>query len=395
MDRASAELDTASWQRVLTEAAALGVLQVHFSGGEPTVRRDLLDLVGHANEVQLYSNLITSGVTLTAPYLAALRTAGLDHIQLSFQDADSEVGDRIGGMPGGHARKLAAARLIREAGFPLTANFVVHRQNLERLPAMIALGEGMGAGRIEVAHVQYYGWGLLNRDALLPTPTVRSTRPIPSSPRPGEGCRAALVIDYVTPDYYAARPKSCMGGWGRQFLNVTPSGRVLPCHAAETLTDLTFPSVRDASLGGDLAQQPGVPALPWHGMDARTLPQLRPAGGRLGRLPLPGLRTDRATPPPPTRPARCRPTTPSWRPPWMSARSEDFVYRRIGGSGITQAPVTRQITSPTSSAISRERPSAASVTPTGTPVGNFLVPAPESPTGYRAADRTGVHSRTE
>ena len=215
MDRASAELDTATWQRVLTEAAELGVLQIHFSGGEPTVRRDLLDLVRHANAAQLYSNLITSGVTLTGPLLVALRTAGLDHIQLSFQDSEHEGGDRIGGMPGGHARKRVAARLIREAGFPLTANFVVHRQNLARLPAMIALGEAMGAGRIEIAHVQYYGWGLLNRDALLPTPAqIDEADAIVAVAR--DRLQGRLVIDYVTPDYYAARPKSCMGGWGRQ-----------------------------------------------------------------------------------------------------------------------------------------------------------------------------------
>jgi len=247
MERASSELDTASWQRVLAEAAALGVLQVHFSGGEPTVRRDLTTLVACARDLQLYSNLITSGVTLTVESLAALRAAGLDHVQLSFQDANSEGGDRIGGKPGGHARKLAAARLIREAGFPLTANFVVHRQNLARLPAMIALGEAMGAGRIEIAHVQYYGWGLLNRDALLPTAEqIDQADAIVAEAR--RRLHGAVIIDYVTPDYYAARPKSCMGGWGRQFLNVTPSGHVLPCHAAESLTGLTFPSVQTASL---------------------------------------------------------------------------------------------------------------------------------------------------
>jgi PqqA peptide cyclase len=247
MERASAELDTASWKRVLEQAASLGVLQVHFSGGEPTVRRDLLDLVGHARAMQLYSNLITSGVTLTAESLAALRAAGLDHVQLSFQDAENEGDDRIGGMPGGHARKLVAAALIRDAGFPLTANFVVHRQNLDRLPAMLALGEQLGAGRIEIAHVQYYGWGLLNRDALMPTADqVDKADAVVAAAR--QRLHGKVVIDYVTPDYYAARPKACMGGWGRQFLNITPAGRVLPCHAAESLTGLQFPSVRDSSL---------------------------------------------------------------------------------------------------------------------------------------------------
>ncbi len=247
LERASVELDTASWKRVLEQAAALGVLQVHFSGGEPTARRDLLALVAHARDMQLYSNLITSGVTLTADSLAALRVAGLDHVQLSFQDAETEGGDRIGGMPGGHARKLVAAKLIREAGFPLTANFVVHRQNLGRLPSMLALGEQLGAGRIEIAHVQYYGWGLLNRDALMPTADqIDLADAVVAEAR--QRLQGKLVIDYVTPDYYAARPKACMGGWGRQFLNVTPSGRVLPCHAAESLTGLHFPSVRDATL---------------------------------------------------------------------------------------------------------------------------------------------------
>ena len=247
LERVAGELDTATWKRVLDEAAALGVLQVHFSGGEPAVRRDLPELVAHARDRQLYSNLITSGVTLTGQSLAELRAAGLDHVQLSFQDADSAGGDRIGGMAGGHARKLAAARLIREAGFPLTANFVVHRQNLERLPAMLALGEQIGAGRIEIAHVQYYGWGLLNRDALMPNAAqIDDADAVVAAAR--ERLRGRMVIDYVTPDYYAARPKACMGGWGRQFLNVTPSGRVLPCHAAETLTGLDFPSVHDAAL---------------------------------------------------------------------------------------------------------------------------------------------------
>jgi pyrroloquinoline quinone biosynthesis protein E len=255
MERAAGELDTATWQRVLTEAAALGVLQVHFSGGEPMVRRDLADLVSHARDLQLYSNLITSGVTLTAESLAVLRHAGLDHVQLSFQDSETGGGDRIGGMPGGHARKLAAAGLIRDAGFPLTANFVVHRQNLARLPAMLALGEAIGAGRIEIAHVQYYGWGLLNRDALMPTAAqIDAADTVVAAAR--DRLRGRLVIDYVTPDYYAARPKACMGGWGRQMVNVTPAGRVLPCHAAETLTGLPFPSVREAGLAEIWASDP-------------------------------------------------------------------------------------------------------------------------------------------
>ncbi len=256
MERAAGELDTAGWLRVLDEAAALGVLQVHLSGGEPTARKDLLQIVQRAAERGLYSNLITSGVTLDAGSLAALAAAGLDHVQLSFQDAEAAGGDRIGGYRGGHARKLATARLITEAGLPLTANFVVHRQNLERLPEMLALGEALGASRIEIAHVQYYGWALVNRAALMPTRAQldAATTAVEAA---RVRLRGRITIDYVVPDYYAARPKACMGGWAQRIINITPGGLALPCHAAETLPGFVFPSVRTASLGAIWREDPG------------------------------------------------------------------------------------------------------------------------------------------
>jgi PqqA peptide cyclase len=247
LERAAGELDTVTWLRVLDEAAELGVLQVHFSGGEPTARRDLPDLVRRAAQRQLYSNLITSGVLLDERMLAGLVEAGLDHVQLSFQDVETANAERIGGMAGAQAKKYAAAELIQRAALPLTLNFVIHRQNADHLPAMIALGTELGAERIEVAHVQYYGWGLVNRDLLLP-----SREQLDAATAEVEAARVRLkgrmVIDYVTPDYYAERPKSCMGGWGRRFINVTPVGKVLPCHAAETIPGVAFPSVRDESL---------------------------------------------------------------------------------------------------------------------------------------------------
>ena len=247
LDAPKSELSTDEWFRVLDQAAAIGILQVHFSGGEPMARRDLPQLVAHASAAGLYTNIITSGVLLTDEAMATLLDAGIDHIQISFQDAEPTQGDRIGGYHGGHARKLEAARRIREAGLPLTANFVIHRQNIERIEAMIALGEALGAERIEVAHTQYYGWALLNRDALLPsraqldyvTGVVTAAR---------ERLKGRVAIDYVVPDYYAARPKACMGGWGNRFINISPSGKALPCHAAETLPGFTFPSVRDQTL---------------------------------------------------------------------------------------------------------------------------------------------------
>ena len=248
LSRASAELDTATWKRVFTQAAELGVLQVHFSGGEPLVRRDLAELVRHANEIGLYGNLITSGIHLDAARLKELVEAGLEHVQLSFQDADTVSGDRIAGLAGSQVAKRQVARLVREAGLPLTVNAVVHRQNLDRLGEIIDLAVELGADRLEVAHVQYYGWALRNRAALLP-----SRRQLDAATAAVEAARVRLagimVIDYVVPDYYAHRPKACMGGWGRRFLNVSPAGRVLPCHAAETLPGFDFPSVNEASLG--------------------------------------------------------------------------------------------------------------------------------------------------
>jgi pyrroloquinoline quinone biosynthesis protein E len=241
------ELSTAAWQRVIDEAAALGVLQIHFSGGEPTARRDLPELVGHAHAAGLYSNLITSGVLLDEARFDRLVGAGLDHAQLSIQDIDPASAERIGHYPGAQAKKLAFARQVRAAGLPLTLNAVVHRQNLERLPAMIELAIDLDCGRLEVAHVQYYGWGLVNRGALIPTRAQieAATRTVVEARQRLAG---KLVIDYVVPDYYARRPKACMGGWGRQFLNITPNGRVLPCHAAESIPGLGFESVTERPL---------------------------------------------------------------------------------------------------------------------------------------------------
>jgi pyrroloquinoline quinone biosynthesis protein E len=247
LERAAGELDTETWCRVFDEAAALGVLQIHFSGGEPMARRDLPDLVRHAASRGLYGNLITSAVLLNEATLGELIEAGLDHVQVSFQDAEPAGGDRIGGYRGGHEKKLAAARLVFASGLPLTLNFVVHRLNLERLEDMIALGLDLGARRIEVAHVQYYGWGLANRDALLP-----SREQLDRATETVEAARVRLkdrmVIDYVVPDYYASRPKACMGGWARRFVNISPSGKALPCHAAESLPGFDFPSVKTQSL---------------------------------------------------------------------------------------------------------------------------------------------------
>jgi pyrroloquinoline quinone biosynthesis protein E len=217
LEQAVQELSTAEWGRVFQEAATLGVLQLHVSGGEPAARRDLEAIIAYASNAGLYTNLITSGVSLDGQRLAALTAAGLDHVQLSIQAADAATSNRIGGMPGGHGRKLAFARLVREAGLPLTVNAVLHRQNLDTLPAMIELALTLGAA----------------------TATITEAR---------VALRGRLLIDDVAPDYHARRPKACMGGWGSSVLVVTPSGKVLPCHAAAGLPGFEFPNVRTASL---------------------------------------------------------------------------------------------------------------------------------------------------
>ncbi|HEY3637008.1 MAG TPA: pyrroloquinoline quinone biosynthesis protein PqqE [Rhizomicrobium sp.] len=246
LDRAGTELPTEDWLRVLGEAANLGCMQVHFSGGEPTARRDLERLIEGASAHGLYSNLITSGVLLDEARIARLAAAGLEHVQLSFQDSEPESANRIAGFAG-HQKKLDVAGLVRAAGLPLTANFVVHRQNIERIGAMIELAVSLGAQRSEIAHVQYYGWALKNRGALIPTrDQLESATVIVEAAR--KRLNGVLVIDYVVPDYYAKRPKACMGGWGRRFLNITPSGKVLPCHAAESIEGLVFENVRERPL---------------------------------------------------------------------------------------------------------------------------------------------------
>ncbi|WP_424971747.1 pyrroloquinoline quinone biosynthesis protein PqqE [Dinoroseobacter sp. S76] len=242
MARKEAELDTETWTRVFREAAELGVLQLHLSGGEPVSRRDLVPLVEAARTAGLYTNLITSGIGLTERRLAELDEAGLDHIQLSLQGTNPEMADEIGGYKGGFDRKMQVAEWIGAIGFPLTLNAVLHRRNLHQLPRALEMALEMGARRIEVATVQFHGWALKNRDALMPTrEQAREATAIVAEAR--ARLKGQLVIDYVPADYHEDYPKRCMGGWGTSGLNVTPDGTVLPCHAAQSIPHLSFDNV--------------------------------------------------------------------------------------------------------------------------------------------------------
>ena len=247
LDRRSKELDTQAWKRVFSEAAALGVLHVHLSGGEPAVRQDIVELTAHCAQLGLYTNLITSGVGPAEDHLDDLSAAGLDHVQLSIQAAHAVNAEKIGGMRGAHARKLDFARRVVAHGLPLTVNAVIHRGNIGEVGEIIALAVTMQARRVEIAHTQYYGWAQLNRAALMPTRT-QADASIALVEKARERLKGQIVIDLVVPDYYSIYPKPCTGGWGRRTLNVTPSGKVLPCHAAETIPSLDFWSVQDHSL---------------------------------------------------------------------------------------------------------------------------------------------------
>jgi len=245
--RCEDELTTDEWLRVLREARRTGAVQCGFSGGEPMLREDLEILVGEAHRLGFYTNLLTSGVGLNEPRIAALKQAGLDHIQLSFQDSTREVNDFLS-----HTRtfelKQNIAHLIKSHDYPMVMNVVIHRLNIDHIGRIIEMAAELGAEYLELANTQFYSWALLNRDHLLPSKEqlVQAER-ITNEWRERLGQR--MKIFFVVPDYHEKRPKKCMNGWGNVFLTVTPDGTALPCHTARMLPGLAFPNVRDTNVG--------------------------------------------------------------------------------------------------------------------------------------------------
>ena len=240
------ELATDEWRSVFQQCGALGMLHAHFTGGEPLARADLGELIAAARAAGLYTNLITSGIGLNEQRLQALVDAGLDHIQISFQDSQEESANWIAGAKA-HAHKIELSHAIQKHKIAFTVNLVVHRQNLDHLEEMIAFSEQLRPERIEIAHTQYYGWALANRAALLPTraQVEKAVEVVAAAERRLAG---RIRIDSVVPDYYAKFPKACMGGWGRRLMLINPAGKVLPCHAAEVLPGLSFENVREKGL---------------------------------------------------------------------------------------------------------------------------------------------------
>jgi pyrroloquinoline quinone biosynthesis protein E len=242
----SSELSTQEWIDVFQQAGKLGVLHAHFTGGEPLARPDLRELVAGARAAGLYTNLITSGIGLNEVRLQGLVDAGLDHIQVSLQDSREDSANWIAGAKA-HAHKIELSRIIRRHKIAFTVNLVIHRQNIDHLDEMIACIEQLAPERMEIAHTQYYGWALRNRAALLPT-RAQLDRAVEVVAAAEQRLAGRIRIDSVVPDYYARFPKACMGGWGQRLVLINPSGRVLPCHAAEVIPGMTFENVREQSL---------------------------------------------------------------------------------------------------------------------------------------------------
>lgn len=242
----SSELSTAEWVNILQQAGKLGMLHAHFTGGEPLARPDLTELIAAARAAGLYTNLITSGIGLAEKRLQALVEAGLDHIQLSFQDSREDSANWIAGAKA-HAYKIELSSMIRRHKIAFTVNLVVHRQNIDHIEEMIAFIEELAPQRIEIAHTQYYGWALQNRAALLPT-RPQLEKAVQAVEAAEKRLAGRIRVDSVVPDYYARFPKACMGGWGRRLMLINPAGKVLPCHAAEVIPGLAFENVREQTL---------------------------------------------------------------------------------------------------------------------------------------------------
>ncbi|HTQ04576.1 MAG TPA: pyrroloquinoline quinone biosynthesis protein PqqE [Polyangiaceae bacterium] len=259
LGRAEDELDTATWIRVLREAAELGVLQLNLTGGEPLARADLEALVAAARANELYVNLITSAVPADAERLARLAAAGLDSIQVSVQDTDAAGAAWVAGRDASESKRRMAAA-ARALGLPLTLNVVIHRGNIARLPAFVALAEELGATRLELANTQYLGWALANRDALLPSRAALE-RARQQARDAAERLRGKIEVLFVLPDYYTELPRACMDGWARRYLLVTPSGLALPCHQAARIETLEWQNVRDHSLGAIWHESPAFRAF--------------------------------------------------------------------------------------------------------------------------------------
>jgi len=240
------ELNTEDWLRVLSEARAMGAVQLGFSGGEPLIRQDLTELVRHARQLGYFSNLITSGYGMTEAKIVELKEAGLDHIQVSIQSPEKTLNDELAGTES-YDHKKEVARLVKKNGYPMVLCVVIHRKNIHQMHDILAMASDLGADYLELANTQYYGWAHLNRDQLLPTKEqFVEAESIAQAYK--EKVKGKMKIYYVVPDFYEDRPKACMNGWGTTFLTIAPDGTALPCHSARELPGLDCPNVKDMNV---------------------------------------------------------------------------------------------------------------------------------------------------
>ena len=245
-DHTKNELNTDEWIKVLQDARKMGALQLGISGGEPLLRDDIEDIVTEANHLGYYSNLITSGVGLTEKRIDAFKAGGLDHIQLSMHDITEEISNFVTDTKTFKLKQKVAA-MIKDRGYPMVLNVVIHRYNIGHIKEILEMAEKLGADYVELANTQYYGWSLINRNQLMPTKEqIDEAEKITNEFREYIGNK--MKIFFVVPDYYAERPKKCMNGWGEVFMIVTANGDVLPCHSARVLPNIDFPNVKNDQL---------------------------------------------------------------------------------------------------------------------------------------------------
>jgi len=268
------ELDTAEWLRVLADARRMGAIQLGFSGGEPLLRQDLEELIAESHRLGYYTNLITSTVGMDEARVRAFKDAGLDHIQVSFQASDAALNDWISGSDS-FRHKIAMARAVKEHGYPMVLNVVIHRHNIDRMAAILDMAADLGADYVELANTQYYGWGLRNRAALMPSRAqLEAAETVADEYK--RRLEGRMKILYVVPDYHEHRPKPCMNGWGKVFLTIAPDGTALPCHAARELPGLHFPNVRDHDIEWIWHDSPGFNhfrGFDWMREPCRSCPQ--------------------------------------------------------------------------------------------------------------------------
>lgn len=268
------ELSTEDWKRVLRESRALGAAQLGLSGGEPLLREDLEEITREARSLGYYSNLLTSGIGMTEARIRALKDAGLDHIQLSFQDSTREMNDFLSSTRT-FDLKMKVASLIKQYEYPMVLNCVLHRYNIDHVQQILEMAEAMGAEYVELANTQFYSWAYVNRDQLLPTrEQIERAEKVTDAFR--EKVKGRMRLFFVMPDYHATRPKKCTNGWGNLFITVQADGTVLPCHVAGMLPGMSFPNVREHSMEWAWYDSPGFNrfrGVGWMKEPCRTCPE--------------------------------------------------------------------------------------------------------------------------